>query len=158
MSDICKTGIFTFKKEHMQTGTILIVDDNKSVLISLELLLEREFEKIETVSDPSKIFSILDESIIDLVILDMNFSVGLNTGNEGLFWLQRIHEIKPELPVIMLTAYGDIDLAVKSLKNGATDFVLKPWNNDNLIQKIRTALQETKNKLTTYPIKGPSEP
>ena len=115
MSDICKTGIFTFKKEHMQTGTILIVDDNKSVLISLELLLEREFEKIETVSDPSKIFSILDESIIDLVILDMNFSVGLNTGNEGLFWLQRIHEIKPELPVIMLTAYGDIDLAVKSL-------------------------------------------
>lgn len=158
MSDICKTGIFTFKKEHMQTGTILIVDDNKSVLISLELLLEREFEKIETISDPSKIFSILDESIIDLVILDMNFSVGLNTGNEGLFWLQRIHEIKPELPVIMLTAYGDIDLAVKSLKNGATDFVLKPWNNDNLIQKIRTALQETKNKLPTYPIKGPSEP
>lgn len=158
MSDICKTGIFTFKKEHMQTGTILIVDDNKSVLISLELLLEREFDKIDTVSDPSKIFSILDESIIDLVILDMNFSVGLNTGNEGLFWLQRIHEIKPELPVIMLTAYGDIDLAVKSLKNGATDFVLKPWNNDNLIQKIRTALQETKNKLPTYPIKGPSEP
>lgn len=69
----------------MQTGTILIVDDNKSVLISLELLLEREFEKIETVSDPSKIFSILDESIIDLVILDMNFSVGLNTGMRVCF-------------------------------------------------------------------------
>ena len=126
----------------MQTGTILIVDDNKSVLTSLELLLEREFEKIETVSDPNKIFSILDEFIIDLVILDMNFSVGFNTGNEGLFWLQRIHEIRPELPVIMLTAYGDIDLAVKSLKSGAADFVLKPWNNDNLIKKIRTTLQE----------------
>lgn len=142
----------------MQTGTILIVDDNKSVLTSLELLLEREFEKIETVSDPNKIFSILNESIIDLVILDMNFSVGFNTGNEGLFWLQRIHEIKPGLPVIMLTAYGDIDLAVKSLKNGAADFVLKPWNNDNLIKKIRTALQETKYKLHTKPAKGPGEP
>lgn len=142
----------------MQTGTILIVDDNKSVLTSLELLLEREFEKIETVSDPNKIFSILDEFIIDLVILDMNFSIGFNTGNEGLFWLQRIHEIRPELPVIMLTAYGDIDLAVKSLKSGAADFVLKPWNNDNLIKKIRTTLQEAKHKLPANSIKGASEP
>ena len=158
MFDICETGIFTFKKEHMQTGTILIVDDNKSVLTSLELLLEREFDKIETVSDPNKIFSILDEFIIDLVILDMNFSVGFNTGNEGLFWLQRIHEIRPELPVIMLTAYGDIDLAVKSLKSGAADFVLKPWDNDNLIKKIRTTLQEAKYKLPANSIKGTSEP
>lgn len=142
----------------MQTGTILIVDDNESVLTSLELLLEREFERIETISEPNKIFSVLDKHAIDLVILDMNFSVGFNTGSEGLFWLQRIHEIKPELPVIMLTAYGDIDLAVKSLKNGATDFVLKPWNNDNLIKKIQTVLQETKNKLPAKPVKGPCEP
>lgn len=142
----------------MQTSTILIVDDNKSVLTSLELLLEREFEKIETVSDPNKIFSILDKSIVDLVILDMNFSVGFNTGNEGLFWLRRIHEIKPELPVIMLTAYGDIDLAVTSLKNGAADFVLKPWKNDDLLKKIRTTLQETKNQSLAKPVKGPSEP
>ncbi|MDE6216407.1 sigma-54 dependent transcriptional regulator [Bacteroides sp.] len=142
----------------MQTSTILIVDDNKSVLTSLELLLEREFEKIETVSDPNQIFPILEEQVIDLVILDMNFSVGFNTGNEGLFWLQRIHEMKPELPVIMLTAYGDIDLVVKSLKNGAADFVLKPWNNDNLIKKIRATLQETRHRLPANPTKGPSEP
>ncbi|MDE5761579.1 MAG: sigma-54 dependent transcriptional regulator [Bacteroides sp.] len=142
----------------MQTSTILIVDDNKSVLTSLELLLEREFEKIETVSDPNQIFPILEEQVIDLVILDMNFSVGFNTGNEGLFWLQRIHEMKPELPVIMLTAYGDIDLAVKSLKNGAADFVLKPWNNDNLIKKIQATLQETRHRLPANPTKGPSEP
>lgn len=142
----------------MQTGTILIVDDNKSVLTSLELLLEREFERIETIFDPNKICAVLNKQVIDLVILDMNFSVGFNTGNEGLFWLQRIHEIKPELPVIMLTAYGDIDLAVKSLKDGATDFVLKPWNNDSLIKKIRVALQKKKNKLPIKPIKGPSEP
>lgn len=142
----------------MQTSTILIVDDNKSVLTSLELLLEREFEKIETVSDPNQIFPILEEQVIDLVILDMNFSVGFNTGNEGLFWLQRIHEMKPELPVIMLTAYGDIDLAVKSLKSGAADFVLKPWNNDNLIKKIQATLQETRHRLPATPTKGPSEP
>lgn len=142
----------------MQTGTILIVDDNKSVLTSLELLLEREFEKIETVSDPNKIFSVLDRQLIDVIILDMNFSVGFNTGNEGLFWLQRIHEMKPELPVIMLTAYGDIDLAVKSLKNGATDFVLKPWNNNHLINKIQAILQEKKNEIPVKPVKGPCEP
>ena len=75
-----------------------------------------------------------------------------------MFWLQRIHEIRPELPVIMLTAYGDIDLAVKSLKSGAADFVLKPWNNDNLIKKIRTTLQEAKHKLPANSIKGASEP
>ncbi|MDE6450804.1 MAG: sigma-54 dependent transcriptional regulator [Odoribacter sp.] len=142
----------------MQSGTILIVDDNKSVLTSLELLLERQFEKIETVSEPDRILSVLDKYTIDLVILDMNFSVGFNTGNEGLFWLQRIHEVKPELPVIMLTAYGDIDLAVKSLKNGAADFVLKPWNNEDLIKKIRTTLQETRHKSPAKPGKGTDKP
>ena len=142
----------------MQTGTILIVDDNESVLTSLELLLEREFEHIETVSDPNRICPLLDQRPIDLVVLDMNFSVGFNTGNEGLFWLRRIHESRPELPVIMLTAYGDVELAVKSLKNGATDFVLKPWNNEDLIKKIRTTLQESGQRLPTKPSKGPGEP
>lgn len=158
MPDNYKTDTFALKKEYMQTATILIVDDNKSVLTTLELLLEREFERIETVSDPNRIFPVLDRCAIDLVILDMNFSVGFNTGNEGLFWLQRIHEVKPELPVIMLTAYGDVELAVKSLKNGAADFVLKPWNNDSLLKKIRTALQETQNRLFAKPVKGPKEP
>lgn len=158
MPDNYKTDTFALKKEYMQTATILIVDDNKSVLTTLELLLEREFERIETVSDPNRIFPVLDRCAIDLVILDMNFSVGFNTGNEGLFWLQRIHEVKPELPVIMLTAYGDVELAVKSLKNGAADFVLKPWNNDCLLKKIRTALQETQNRLSAKPVKGPKEP
>lgn len=124
----------------MQTGTILIVDDNKSVLTSLELLLEDEFERIETASNPNRILSVLDTLPVDLVILDMNFSAGVNTGNEGLFWLRRIQEIAPGLPVIMLTAYGDVELAVKALKSGAADFVLKPWDNDLLLEKIHTAL------------------
>ena len=125
----------------MQAGTILIVDDNKSVLTSLELLLEDEFEGVETASNPNSILSVLDSRPVDLVLLDMNFSAGVNTGNEGLFWLRRIREIAPELPVIMLTAYGDVELAVRALKGGAADFVLKPWDNDNLIGKIRAALR-----------------
>lgn len=125
----------------MQTGTVLIVDDNKSVLTSLELLLEDEFERVETTSNPNSILSVLDTMPVDLVILDMNFSAGVNTGNEGLFWLRRIQEIAPELPVIMLTAYGDVELAVKALKSGAVDFILKPWDNEVLLEKIHAALQ-----------------
>ena len=125
----------------MQTGTVLIVDDNKSVLTSLELLLEDEFERVETASNPNSILSVLDTMPVDLVILDMNFSAGVNTGNEGLFWLRRIQEIAPELPVIMLTAYGDGELAVKALKSGAVDFILKPWDNEVLLEKIPAALQ-----------------
>lgn len=123
----------------MQAGAILIVDDNKSVLTSLEMLLESEFDRIETASNPNQILSVLDSRKIDLVILDMNFSAGVNTGNEGLFWLRRIREIAPGLPVIMLTAYGDVELAVKALKSGATDFILKPWENETLLEKVQAA-------------------
>lgn len=147
----------------MQAGTVLIVDDNKSVLTSLELLLEDEFERVETASNPNRILSVLDTMPVDLVILDMNFSAGVNTGNEGLFWLRRIQEIVPGLPVIMLTAYGDVELAVKALKSGAADFVLKPWDNDVLLNKIHTSLQaarEEPNKQGTgkNTVPRPAEP
>ena len=142
----------------MQAGTILIVDDNKSVLTSLELLLEDEFEGVETASNPNSILSVLDSRPVDLVLLDMNFSAGVNTGNEGLFWLRRIREIAPELHVIMLTAYGDVELVVRALKGGAADFVLKPWDNDNLIGKIRAALRERKSSQLVHPVERPSEP
>ena len=146
------------EKDLMQAGTILIVDDNKSVLTSLELLLEDEFEGVETASNPNSILSVLDSRPVDLVLLDMNFSAGVNTGNEGLFWLRRIREIAPELPVIMLTAYGDVELVVRALKGGAADFVLKPWDNDNLIGKIRAALRERKSSQLVHPVERPSEP
>lgn len=128
----------------MQRGTIVIVDDNKSVLTSLELFLENEFERIITLSDPNRIQPVLSSTPVDLVILDMNFSAGMNTGNEGIFWLNRIREIIPHLPVIMLTAYGDVELAVKALKSGAADFVLKPWENDVLLEKIVSVLDTGK--------------
>lgn len=130
----------------MKTGTILIVDDNKSVLASLELLLETEFSKILTVSNPNQIQSLLASFPIDVVILDMNFSAGINNGNEGLYWLQQIHALSPKLPVIMLTAYGDVELAVQALQKGATDFMLKPWDNQVLIQKVTKAYQGRDSK------------
>ncbi|WP_336616679.1 sigma-54 dependent transcriptional regulator [Bacteroides acidifaciens] len=129
----------------METGTILIVDDNKSVLASLELLLENEFSKVRTAANPNQITTLLTTTSIDIVILDMNFSAGINNGNEGLYWLKRIHEIRPTLPVVMLTAYGDVELAVKALKNGATDFLLKPWDNRTLVQKIKEAYNHKSN-------------
>lgn len=130
----------------METGTILIVDDNKSVLASLELLLENEFSTVRTAANPNQITTLLTTTSIDIVILDMNFSAGINNGNEGLYWLKRIHEICPGLPVVMLTAYGDVELAVKALKNGAADFLLKPWDNRTLVQKIKEAFNNKSNR------------
>ncbi len=130
---------------YMETGTILIVDDNKSVLASLELLLENEFNTVRTAANPNQITTLLTTTSIDIVILDMNFSAGINNGNEGLYWLKRIHEIRPTLPVVMLTAYGDVELAVKALKHGATDFLLKPWDNRTLVQKIKEAYNHKSN-------------
>lgn len=136
----------------MEKGTILIVDDNKGVLASLELLLETEFSEIKTAANPNQIISILNTSPIDVIILDMNFKAGINNGNEGLYWLKRIREIAPSLPVVMLTAYGDVELAVKALKNEATDFLLKPWDNQTLTRKIKEAFgSKKKNKVTALP-------
>lgn len=145
----------------MQAGTILIVDDNKSVLTSLEMMLECEYVHILTASAPGQTIALLNAHKVDVVILDMNFSAGVNTGNEGLFWLRRILEIEAGMPVIMLTAYGDVELAVKALKSGAADFVLKPWDNDILLEKIQTAYsarQEARTKKRPDNMPRKSEP
>lgn len=145
----------------MQAGTILIVDDNKSVLTSLEMMLECEYVHILTASAPGQIIALLNAHRVNVVILDMNFSAGVNTGNEGLFWLRRILEIEAGMPVIMLTAYGDVELAVKALKSGAADFVLKPWDNEVLLEKIQiaySARQEVRTKKGLNNIPRKSEP
>jgi DNA-binding NtrC family response regulator len=102
----------------MTKGNILIVDDNKSILSALEILLAPEFQTVTTLSDPNQILYELSKQEYNLVILDMNFNAGVNTGNEGIYWLGRIREIHPEISVVMITAYGDIELAVKALKMG----------------------------------------
>jgi DNA-binding NtrC family response regulator len=122
-------------------GNILVVDDNKSILSALEILLLPEFKEVTLLSNPSQIPSELRKKDYNLVILDMNFSAGINTGNEGIYWLERIRENNPDISVVMITAYGDISTAVKALKAGASDFVLKPWDNDKLLATLKLAVQ-----------------
>jgi DNA-binding NtrC family response regulator len=125
----------------MAKGNILIVDDNKSILSALEILLAPEFQMVTTISDPNQIPTELRKKEYNLVILDMNFNAGINTGNEGIYWLSRIKETNPEISVVMITAYGDVELTVKALKTGATDFVLKPWDNAKMMATLKSALQ-----------------
>ncbi len=127
----------------MQThrGNILVVDDNRSILSALEILLTPEFGDVKLISNPNLIPAELRKQDYNLVILDMNFQAGVNTGNEGIYWLGRIKETNPELSVVMITAYGDIDVAVKALKAGASDFVLKPWDNAKLLATLKLAIQ-----------------
>ena len=126
--------------------TILIVDDNKSVLSSLELFLKHKIGKVLTCSNPNQIPSLLREERIDLVLLDMNFTAGINSGNEGLFWMREILKADPQMVVILITAYGDVELAVNAMKEGATDFVLKPWDNQKLLATIQSGLALRKAK------------
>ncbi|HAH25720.1 MAG TPA: sigma-54-dependent Fis family transcriptional regulator [Prolixibacteraceae bacterium] len=125
----------------MAKGNILIVDDNKSILSALEIFLIPEFQTITTLSDPNQIPTELRKKEYNLVILDMNFNAGINTGNEGIYWLGRIKESNPETSVVMITAYGDVELTVKALKLGANDFFLKPWDNNKLLATLKSALQ-----------------
>ena len=124
----------------MAKGNLLIIDDNKSILSALEILLASEFQTVTTLSDPNQIPTELRKKEYNLVVLDMNFNAGINTGNEGIYWLNRIKETNSEISVVMITAYGDVELTVKALKAGATDFVLKPWDNAKLLATLKSAL------------------
>jgi len=124
-----------------QKGSILIVDDNKNILTSLEILLSPEFSFVRSVANPNQILSELRKSEFNLVVLDMNFSAGVNNGNEGFYWLGRIKEFNPDISVVMITAYGDVETAVRALKDGASDFVLKPWDNEKLLATLKLAIQ-----------------
>ena len=120
-------------------GTILVVDDNKGILTAVQMLLGTCFEKVITISTPNKIKATLHDENIDVVLLDMNFSAGINTGNEGLFWLSEIKKEDASIQVVLFTAYADIDLAVRGIKEGAADFVVKHWDNAKLLETLKTA-------------------
>lgn len=125
----------------MAKGNVLIVDDNRSIISALEIFLGPEFDHILGISNPNLIPAELKNEDYNLVILDMNFQAGINTGNEGLYWLNQIKKSNPDISVVLITAYSDVELAVKALKQGATDFVSKPWDNSKLLATAKSAIQ-----------------
>lgn len=125
----------------LKNASILIVDDDADVLTAVQLLLKKEAKEIVTERSPDHLPRLLSAQAFDLILLDMNFSASINTGNEGFFWLKEIHRMRPGTPVVMITAYGDIDLAIRSLKEGAADFIVKPWHNEKLVATLREALK-----------------
>lgn len=120
-------------------GKLLIVDDNRSILSAVKLLMDKHFTQVEVLSSPNQLISTMRLVEPDVVLLDMNFSAGINTGNEGIYWLGQITEKFPDTKVVLFTAYADIDLAVKAMQHGAVDFVVKPWDNNRLIESLQNA-------------------
>ncbi|MFT3823431.1 MAG: sigma-54 dependent transcriptional regulator [Chitinophagaceae bacterium] len=135
----------------LKNASVLIIDDDTDVLTAVRLLLKTEAKEVVTEKNPENLRWLLSKQTFDLILLDMNFNSSINTGNEGLYWLGKIKEFKSEAAVIMITAYGDIDLAVRSLKEGATDFVVKPWHNEKLLQTMKEALKRKDNKNASTP-------
>lgn len=141
-------------------GTIIIVDDNKGVLTAVQILLKNYFSKVITLSSPVTLITAMRKEMPDVILLDMNFTSGINTGNEGLFWLQEIKKVQPETPVVLFTAYADIDLAIRGIKEGAADFIVKPWDNQKLVDTLQAAATSpkngTKNGISNKPSNSPA--
>lgn len=130
-----------------QEGSILIVDDDPDVLSTARMFLKQHGFTVQTELQPKNIPAILSKSILDVILLDMNFTRGENGGKEGMHWLKQILQQDPQASIILMTAYGEVELAVQALKAGATDFVLKPWENQKLLATILSAIQLRKSKL-----------
>jgi len=138
--------------------SILVIDDDVDVLTAARLMLKTEVEQVITEKNPENIRSLISSRSFDLVLLDMNFNASVNTGNEGLYWLKQIKTLKPDTSVIMITAYGDIDLAVRSLKEGASDFIVKPWHNEKLLSTISDILKKKTQKKPASNLKKLNDP
>ena len=129
-----------------KAGKLLIVDDNRSILSAVKLLTEGFFAEVATLPSPNSLITTLHSFAPDVVLLDMNFHAGINTGNEGIYWLREVQQKYPEIKIVLFTAYADIELAVKAIKEGAFDFVVKPWDNAKLIATLQNAYKATKEK------------
>ena len=127
-------------------GTILVVDDNKDILITLNQLLKSEFDQIITIQSPEQIHYKINSNQVDVVLLDMNFKAGINTVNEGLYWLNEIRKIDSNIIVVLITAYGDINVAVRAMKEGADDFITKPWDGEKLLLTLKNYVELSHSK------------
>ena len=130
-----------------KVGKILVVDDNLGIRRALEILLPVHFAEVKTISSPSTLVSSLEHFRPDVVLLDMNFNTSINTGNEGLYWASEIKKMVPEVEVVLFTAYADIQLAVEGMKRGAFDFIVKPWDNEKLIEVLTAARDKARKAL-----------
>ena len=137
-----------FAADMQNYGTILVIDDNEAILTALRYCLADTFEKVMTLTSPESVISLLGQEEVDIILLDMNFTLGVNSGQDGLMWLQAIRKHHPEIPVVLITAYADVQLAVRGLKRGAADFVTKPWDNDELLRKLKDVLDASNDVAT----------
>lgn len=134
------------EKAATKQGRILIIDDDRDVQLSAELVLKDGHKQIRSLSNPSDLPALMQQEQFDVVLLDMNFTRGMTKGDEGFYWLRKIKELSPHTQIIMATAYGEIDLAVAAIKQGASDFLVKPWDNDKLISTVNTCLQLSQSR------------
>lgn len=126
-------------------ATILIIDDDEDVLLSAKLLLKKQYTNIITRTNPKEINQLISIEPVDIVILDMNYRIGFNDGKEGMYWLKHVLSINPKMIVILMTAYGEVELAVHAIKKGAFDFILKPWSNEKFLATIHAGLELSKS-------------
>ena len=129
-------------------GTILVIDDNEAILTALKYCLAGTFERVLTITSPERVLKLLEQEEVNIILLDMNFTLGVNNGQDGLVWLQAIRKHHPEIPVVLITAYAEVNLAVRGLKRGAADFITKPWDNDELLRKLKDILDAADDMAT----------
>ncbi len=137
----------------MNNGTILIVDEDKGVLKTLKSIMSGEYERVLTINDPNRIPGLLEGNDVDVVILDMNFRAAVHNGNEGLFWMREISAFDSTISVVILTASGDAELAVRAIREGAVDYILKPWDNTRLITTVNAAWKLRASRLEASNLK-----
>ena len=145
---ILRTNNCNFAAVMQNYGTILVIDDNEAILTALKYCLADTFERVLTLTSPESVISLLGQEEVNIILLDMNFTLGVNSGQDGLVWLQAIRKHHPEIPVVLITAYADVSLAVRGLKRGASDFITKPWDNEDLIRKLKDVLDAADDMAT----------
>ena len=137
-------------------GKILIIDDNEDLLKAAKMHLKRHFAQVDVEKNPEAIPGLMSQENYDVILLDMNFTKDVSSGSEGYYWLEKILSIDPSAVVVLITAYGDVQMAVKAIKAGATDFVLKPWENEKLLATLYSSmrLRESRDEIQTLKTKN----
>ncbi|WKK66112.1 sigma-54-dependent transcriptional regulator [Lutimonas zeaxanthinifaciens] len=138
-------------------ATILIIDDDEDILLSAKLLLKKHYSKVIVKDTPKELNQLLSSEVIDVIVLDMNYRIGFNDGKEGMYWLRHILDVRPEMVVVLMTAYGEVELAVNAIKEGAFDFILKPWTNEKFLATIQAGLKLSKSRNKVSLLAGAKE-